>query len=603
MTLNINQRILPEKMRTTSLITTASLCLISGTLQAATLRAEKTKQPNVIIILTDDAGIGDFGFNGNPLIKTPNLDQLAARSTRFTNFYVSPVCAPTRASLMTGKFSQTTGVYDTYNGGAVMATEEITIAEILRDNGYQTGIFGKWHLGDNYPYRPVDQGFSESFVFKGGGVGQPGDHDNYFKFDSAYFDPTMYLNEKKVTTKGYCSDVFTDEALRFIRSEKNKPFFVYLAFNAPHTPLQVPEKYVSMYKSLNLDDFSKLPASPKNMTAKDLDAALKVYGMMTNVDENIGRLMDELKNQDLVDNTIVIFLSDNGPQQNRYKMGLRALKGSVYQGGIKSPCLIHFPGILPEKKEIATTAAHIDLLPTILDLCKINSTVKTQIDGRSLIPLLAGNDQEFRNRTLFFEWGRGFPIPYRNFAAMKNGYKLVGNTDQQSGLDGFELFDLSVTPDESKNIISENREKAQSFKTELEKWYLKTVSHPNNRRIYPAIAGTKHENPLVLNRNDAKGSAGIWEQEEIFGYWDVRIAAAGKFTVKANFIKELKEPGTLYLKMYPHQYAANLQGMTSEISIPEAFLDKGDYRLEIYFQTKSGKMIFPLTCSILKLAQ
>lgn len=580
---------------------TASLCLISGTLQAANHRAEKTKHPNVILILTDDAGIGDFGFNGNPLIKTPNLDQLAARSTRFTNFFVSPVCAPTRSSLLTGKFSQTTGVYDTYNGGAVMATEEITLAEILRDNGYQTGIFGKWHLGDNYPYRPIDQGFSESFVFKGGGIGQPGDYDNYFKFDSAYFNPVMYLNEKKATTEGYCSDVFTDEALRFIRAEKNKPFFVYLSFNAPHTPLQVPEKYELLYKNLNQDDFSKLPGSPPNMTEKDLDAARKIYGMMTNIDDNIGRLLKELKDQDLIDNTIVIFLSDNGPQQNRYKMGLRALKGSVYQGGIKTPCLIHFPGTLPENREIATTAAHIDLLPTILDLCNIHTPENSRIEGRSLIPLLEGFDQEFRNRTLFFEWGRGFPIPYRNFAAMKDGYKLVGNTDHQSGLEGFELFDLTATPDESKNIITENQEKAQSIKTELDKWYFKTVSHPNNRRVYPAIAGTKHENPVVLNRNDAKGSAGIWEQEEIFGYWDVRIAAPGKYTVKANFIKELKEPGTLYLKMNPYQYAANSQGMTGEISIPDVFLDANDYRLEIYFQTKSGKMIFPLFTSILKL--
>jgi hypothetical protein len=413
----------------------------------------------------------------------------------------------------------------------------------------------------------------------------------------------MYLNEKKVSTKGYCSDVYTDEALRFIRSEKNKPFFVYLAFNAPHTPLQVPEKYESMYKNLNLDDFSKLSGSPKNMTAKDLDAARKIYGMMTNVDENVGRLMEELKNQDLLDNTIVIFLSDNGPQQNRYKMGLRALKGSVYQGGIKSPCLIHFPKELPTNKEIAITAAHIDLLPTILDLCRINSPVKSKIDGHSLIPLLAGNDQEFRNRTLFFEWGRGFPIPYRNFTAMKGNYKLVGNTDQQSGLEGFELFDLSFGQDEAKNIISENREEAQGLKAELEKWYLETVSHPNNHRVYPAIAGTDHENPVVLNRNDAKGSAGIWEQEEVFGYWDVRIATSGNYSVKANFIKELKEPGTLYLKMYPHQYAVNSQGMTSEITIPEAFLDQGDYRLEIYFQTKSGKMIFPLTCSVLQAKQ
>jgi hypothetical protein len=186
---------------------------------------------------------------------------------------------------------------------------------------------------------------------------------------------------------------------------------------------------------------------------------------------------------------------------------------------------------------------------------------------------------------------------------MKGNYKLVGNTDQQSGLDDFELFDLSSGQDEAKNVLSENREKAQGLKAELEKWYLETVSHPNNRRVYPAIAGTNHENPVVLNRNDAKGSPGIWEQEEIFGYWDVRIAAPGNYSVKANFIKELKEPGTLYLKMYPYQYAVNSQGNASELSITEAFLGKGDYRLEIYFQTKSGKMIFPLTCSVLQTGQ
>ena len=559
----------------------------------------KNPKPNIILILTDDAGSGDFGFKGNSMVKTPNLDHLASRSTRFTNFYVSPVCAPTRSSILTGNYAETTGIYDTYNGGAIMATEEITIAEILHKNAYQTGIFGKWHLGDNYPYRPIDQGFSESFVFKGGGLGQPGDYDNYFAGDSAYFNPVMYRNEKKVSTKGYCSDIFTNEAIGFVRNNKKKPFFAFLAFNAPHTPLQVPEQYSSIYKDLTLGSFkNNMNKMNPVMTNKELEDAKKVYGMMSNIDENIGRLIKELENLDLMKNTAIIFLSDNGPQQNRYVMGLRGRKGMVYQGGIKSPCIIHYPGIFPENKEISTTVAHIDLLPTILDFCNIKKGDNPPIDGRSMMPLLTNNDKDFNKRTLFFEWGRGFPIPFQNFAATNGHFKLVGHTYTLTGLDGFELFDLTTDPEESENVINKNKAVALTLKKEMEAWYYQTARHPNNRNVHPAIVGTKHENPVILNRNDAKGSPGIWTEEETFGYWDIRVAESGTYTVKTRFIKEIKEPGTLYLKLYPFQYATTSTQKMDTISIKNIYLDANDYRLEIYFQTKSGQCIFPLYTSV-----
>ncbi len=561
----------------------------------------KSKKPNVLIILTDDAGIGDFGFNRNPLIKTPNLDKLAQQSTRFTNFLVSPVCAPTRASLLTGRYAEITGVYDTYNGGAVMATEEITIAEILQKNGYETGIFGKWHLGDNYPYRPIDQGFTESIVFKGGGIGQPGDYDNYFAGDSSYFNPVLYRNEKEVKTKGYCSDVFTDETINFIRNNKSKPFFAYLAFNAPHTPLQVPDNYYSIYKNLTISEFNSLGnKSNPAMTNKDLEDAKKVYAMMTNIDENIGRVLTELRKQDLLENTLIVFLSDNGPEQNRYRMALRGKKSQVYQGGIKSPCLMSLPGTIPEDKEIAHLTAHIDLLPTILDVCKITRSPNPEIDGRSMMPLLNQRYSELGNRTLFFEWGRGFPIPYQNFAAITDRFKLVANTYQQTGLEGCELFDLHADPEESKNIIKENLPIAHKLKKEMEDWYFKTAAHPNNRKSHPAIVGTKNENPVVLNRNDAKGSPGIWIQEEIFGYWDIRIAESGKYSVKVKFIREISEPGTLFVKLYPFQYASVSSEIGDNMKIDNIFLNADDYRFEVYFQTKSGKRIFPLYASIEK---
>ena len=586
-----------------SLIVVLTACLFVTELSKvfATSHPVKNNRPNILLILTDDAGIGDFGYNGNPLVQTPHLDQLAARSTRFTNFHVSPVCAPTRSSIMTGRYAETTGVYDTYNGGAIMATEETTIAEILRDNGYQTGIFGKWHLGDNYPFRPIDQGFTSSFVFKGGGVGQPGDFDNYFAGDSAYFNPVIYRNEKKVKTKGYCSDVFTDEAISFVRKNKNDPFFAYLAFNAPHTPLQVPAEYSDRYKNLTALDFKKGGKLPSPaMTEKEMEDARKVYGMMSNIDDNVGRLLMELGNQNLLQNTIVLFMSDNGPQQNRYKMGLRGKKGQVYQGGIQSPCWISLPGVLPENREIGQMTAHIDLLPTLLELCGIGLPDKLAIDGKSMLPLLKKQDAAFRDRTLFFEWGRGFPIPYQNFTAMNSQYKLVANTTRQEGLEGFELFNIQTDPAESKNILIDNRAVAENLKQEMATWYLKTVRHPNNRKLHAPIIGTKFENPVVLNRNDAKGAMGIWNQEEIFGYWDIAVAEAGTYSITAKFIGEIRESGTLFLKMYPFQYATQSSGKTDLITLDNVRLDRGQYRLEIFFQTKSGKSIFPLYTSIEK---
>jgi arylsulfatase len=303
----------------------------------------------------------------------------------------------------------------------------------------------------------------------------------------------MYRNEKKVSTKGYCSDIFTTEAIGFVRNNKKKPFFAYLAFNAPHTPLQVPEQYSSISKDLTLANFkNNMNKMNPVMNNKDLEDAKKVYGMMSNIVENIGRLIKELENLDLMKNTAIIFLSDNGPQQNRYVMGLRGRKGMVYQGGIKSPCIIHYPGIFPENKEISTTVAHIDLLPTILDLCNIKKGGNNLIDSLSMVPLLKDNDGDFSNRTLFFEWGRGFPIPYKNFAAMKGHFKLVGQTYEPNSLDGFELFDLITDPEESENIINKNSAIALILKKEIEEWYYLTTRHPNNRNVHLAFMGTKH---------------------------------------------------------------------------------------------------------------
>ena len=274
------------------------------------------QKPNIILIITDDQGYGDIGHNGNPHIKTPNLDLLATNSMRFNNFYVSPVCAPTRSSLLTGRYSLRTGVTDTYNGGAMMSNDEITLAEILKENNYQTGIFGKWHLGDNYPFRPTDQGFHESLIHLSGGIGQVGDFTNYYKGNRSYFDPILWHNNEQKKYEGYCSDIFTDEAIKFIEDNKSNQFFCYLSFNAPHTPLQVPDKYYDLYKNV---DPSVISESEKiSMTEKNILDAKRIYGMVTNIDDNVGKLVSKLKELNIDKNTILIFMTDNGPQQFRH---------------------------------------------------------------------------------------------------------------------------------------------------------------------------------------------------------------------------------------------------------------------------------------------
>jgi arylsulfatase A-like enzyme len=543
--------------------------------------------------MTDDQGIGDFGFTGNPYIKTPVIDKLADQSLNLTNFYVAPVCAPTRASLMTGRYSERTVIYYTNNGGEIMSDSEITIAEILQENGYETGIFGKWHLGDNYPYRPFDQGFETSVVFRAGGVGQPGDIFNFFARDSSYFNPVLFKNGEPVKTIGYCSDVYTDETIEFInknQEKSEKPFFAYLSFNAPHTPLQLPQEYYNMYKDIEFDasKFEVYDEIVEKMTAKDIEAAKKVYGMVSNIDDNIGKLIQSLKEQGIYDNTIIVFLTDNGPQQNRYKMGLRERKSSVFGGGVRVPCLIHYPEKFKEKQELDATIAHIDLLPSILDLCGLEK-VNHKIDGMSFFSSDNDDYSAFENRTLFFEWGRGFLTKYRNFSALKNNFKLVGNTSAESSIENFELYDVESDPQEKNNILAENTETANALKTEIDDWYNEIISEENNNKIYPAFVGTSYENPVLLNRNDAKGGQ---------KYWDVKVVEDGIFDIQFHFQEEIEEPGEMHLQMYPYNLVQKNTKPMKELTIEGQKLKKGDYRFEPYYQTGTRKFIVPFYVSI-----
>ena len=532
------------------------------------------QKPNIILILTDDQGWGDIGFHGNPHIKTPTLDWLAENSVQLTDFYVSPVCAPTRASLLTGRYSLRTGVRDTYNGGAIMATEEYTLAEMLSDCGYRTAIFGKWHLGDNYPTRPMDQGFEESLVHLGGGIGQPGDYLNYHKGDSSYFNPMLMHNGQPTLTNGYCSDVFTDAAIDYISHKKSDPFFIYLAYNAPHTPLQLPQSYYDMYKDVDpAVDFSD--DQKPEMSESDKEAARKVYGMVTNIDDNVNRLMVALEKNQLADNTLIIFMTDNGPQHRRYLGGMRGKKGQVYQGGIKVPCYFYFPARFPKNREIDFPTAHVDLFPTLAAFCGANIENSTKIDGMNLLDHCTSvpSLKQPAPRSLFFYWYRRNITLYHNMAVRKGPYKMVANSDYDEGSEAFELFDLSQDAAEKENGAQEWVDKKNELHSELDDFYFEMIKEPHLSNAPAAIIGTSHENPLVLNRNDAFGQEAIWSQDEVYGFWEVHNQKAGYYTLKFKFLNPLPKGGEMKIQFGSVHYTQkNDQESSTEIVMKQVYL-------------------------------
>lgn len=558
------------------------------------------KRPNVVLIITDDQGYGDLGFTGNHHLKTPVLDAFAKASVRFTNFYVSPVCAPTRSSLMTGRYSLRTGVRDTYNGGAMMSTNEITLAELLKEAGYATGLFGKWHLGDNYPSRPMDQGFDESVMHLSGGMGQVGDFTTWFQGDRSYFDPVLWQNGKQKSYKGYCSDIFTDSAIDFITESADEPFFCYLSFNAPHTPLQVPERYYELYKDI---DPSKGFADGRPfvpMSEKDKEDARKVYAMVSNIDDNVGRLLQKLEELQIADDTLVIFMTDNGPQQIRYIAGMRGRKGSVYRGGTRVPFYMRLPQKGKRNVEIETMAAHIDVLPTLADLCGINLPADRTIDGRSLVPLLNGNTENWKDRSLFSYWTRRYPERYRNMAIQKGDYKLVGHTGYDAQIKDFELFDLENDPFEEHDLVLKEKQIAQELLQELEQQYGNLIRSENLKNPPRIQIGTVNENPTVLNRNDAGGDRGIWAQEEVYGKWDVKIAE-GTYNITFKFVKPLEDTGRMVLEAgtIVNQFE-NESTAVDIIEMPHVVLPEMTGELIPFYQS-SSKKIFPFWVSLEKI--
>lgn len=534
------------------------------------------EKPNVILIITDDQGFGDIGYYGNPNIKTPVLDSLARKSVRFDEFLVSPVCAPTRASIMTGKHAMSVGVHDTYRGGATMAGSEITIAELLQKSNYKTGMIGKWHLGDNYPMRPQDQGFDYTLNHLSGGIGQYGDWPNTLKKDSSYFNPVLWKNGKQYQSKGYCTDVFTEAAIEFVEENKKDPFFLYLSFNAPHAPLQLPKEYYDMYKDIDPDaGFDKDGRPFPNVTPHSKENARKVYGMISNIDDNLGLLFQKLKELKLDENTLVIFMTDNGPQHPRYVGGMRGKKGSVFQGGVRVPSFWCFPKKFKNPRDIMNPAHHYDILPTLAEFCGVELPKYLNIEGRSLLPLLTNKTKELPEKFIHRYWHRSSPVKYKNVSTRKGNLKLVGRGKDSMGQDQFELFDLSQDPYEQNDISEKNKQKTQDLKIEMDCWLDKMMAEEHIINSPRPIIGTSFENPVMLNQNDGLFVKDEHLKKELI-YWDVLVSKTKTYTITIHLDSRLNTDGKLELILGNQTKVLNFKGNNQTyLSIKDIEIQEG----------------------------
>lgn len=506
------------------------------------------KSPNVVLIITDDQGYGDLGVHGNSMIRTPHLDALAKQSVRLTNFHVDPTCAETRSALMTGKYSCRVGVWHTILGRSILRADEKTMPQYFAEAGYRCGQFGKWHLGDNYPFRPHDRGFHEALFSGGGGVSQSPDH-----WGNDYFDDTYSRNGKPEKQTGYCTDVWFRSALNFIEQNKENPFFCYIATNAPHAPYNVDRKYSQPYVERGV---------PQPMA--------NFYGMIENIDENIGGLLKKLDDWQLSENTVVIFMTDNGTaagvggggaggkkkgpvDEDKWKgfsAGMRAQKGSQYDGGHRVPCFIRAPFLKSAAPgmEVKQLTAHFDLLPTLRQICKlpvaVEENVPRDLDGRSLVPLFSGDSREpWPQRTLV--------VHSQRMEHPEKWHKCSVMTDQHRLVDGKELYDMQVDPGQKTDIAAANADVVAKLRDEYERWW-KHVS-PRFGEYSDILLGAAEAPAQELCCHDwhpgdpatpwnQSGQTGVAGDPLVNGWWAVKVTRAGKY----QFVLRMRPEGTEY---------------------------------------------------------
>jgi arylsulfatase A-like enzyme len=498
-------------------------------------------KPNVIVVMTDDQGYPELSVHGNPILKTPNLDRLHGQSLRLEDYHVSPMCAPTRGQLMTGLDAARNGATNVSSGRALLRPEIPTMAKFFGDAGYTTGIFGKWHLGSNYPFRPEDRGFDETVWFPSSHIGSVPDY-----WGNDYFDDTYINNGKLKDYKGYCTDIFFEEALSFIKqsAESGKPFLAYIAPNTPHGPLVAKEEdEKAVAEILAQEEFANM--------GRGLKARLADYlGMVRNIDTNLGALMKFLSNEGLRDDTIVVFQTDNGSTHGPlyYNAGMRGMKTELWEGGHRVPCLISWPnGGLAKPQAIDGLTQVQDMLPTLLDLCNILTDCK--FDGMSLAPVLRGRTTVPEDRMLVINYSRmpgfvNYPTPFAQTLMYRNQGEVLWKRWRL--LEDRELYNLESDPLQTTNVIDKHPKVLAKLRNRLDEWWADVGPHAND--VQRVVIGSEHENPSRLTGCewldvfiDQQRQIRVGQQKS--GYWMLEVAEDGEYDFELRrWPKEIDRP-------------------------------------------------------------
>ena len=502
-------------MKSQPILLVVAILVVAGLSLKA--NANAPKHPNVVIVITDDQGYGDLSCHGNPVLKTPNIDDLYNESVRLTDYHVAPTCSPTRAALQSGHWTNRTGVWHTIMGRSMIRENEPTIGQVFSDAGYATGMFGKWHLGDNYPYRPEDRGYTEVLRHGGGGVGQTPDY-----WDNAYFDGSYWHNGTPVPVKGYCTDVFFDYAKKFIETQKadGKPFLAYISTNAPHGPQHAPKESAEPY----LDGHSVKLAH--------------FFGMIANIDDNVGKLRKFLDSEGLTENTIFIFNTDNGTAGGAkiFNANMKGQKGSAYDGGHRVPFFLHWPGGgMKQPTDVQPISHAVDVLPTLIDLCGIPAPKGIDFDGKNISSLLKGNPDSSINwdeRILITDSQRvKDPIMWKSSSVMTSRWRLIN---------GEELYDIKNDPSQKSDVSSAFPAEVRRLRDFYEGWWEELL--PSFKQSTAIYLGHPNDHPARLTSHDwiTTGST-PWNQLSIrrgndepsnMGFWNVNVHQAGKYEIR-----------------------------------------------------------------------
>jgi arylsulfatase A-like enzyme len=502
-----------------------SSLLVLGLLIASlelTTAAQGAARPNVVVILSDDQGWGDLSVNGNANLSTPHIDSLARDGAMFDHFFVCPVCSPTRAEFLTGRYHPRGGVWSTSTGGERLNLDERTIADDFRSAGYATGIFGKWHNGTQYPYHPLGRGFDEFYGFCSGHWGN-------------YFSPPLEHDGRTVRGNGFIADDLTDRALAFVEKHRAGSFLCYLPFNTPHSPMQVPDRFYEKFRG------AELPLRYAGTQPEDLAMTRAALAMCENIDWNVGRLLAKLEELKLADNTIVVYFSDNGPNGWRWNGGMKGRKGSTDEGGVRSPLLVRWNGHIKPGKKVSQIAGAIDLAPTLTDLAGVPQAGKKPLDGRSLAPLLLGAAADWSNRMLFSHWSGAVSV-------RTDHYRL----DAQG-----KLFDMTADAGQTRDLAQSLPEVAAKLSRAVSQWKSDLLSdYPRDDRPFtvgyrefpitqlPARDGVPHGNVRRSARAPNCSFFENWTRLDDRMTWDVEVNTPGKYEATIYYTCPAKDVGS-----------------------------------------------------------